>query len=89
MTARVVQLLDKGVDPKRLLVLTYSNKAAGEMADRIAAERPEKAAAMWIGTFHAFGLDLIRRLSAEFSLPDNPQLMDRVEAVELLERSFP
>lgn len=89
LTARVVQLLDEGVDPKRLLVLTYSNKAAGELADRIAAERPEKAAAMWIGTFHAFGLDLIRRLSAEFSLPDNPQLMDRVEAVELLEREFP
>ena len=89
LTARVVQLLDEDVDPKRLLVLTYSNKAAGEMADRIAAERPDKAAAMWIGTFHAFGLDLIRRLSAEFSLPDDPRLMDRVEAVELLEREFP
>ena len=61
LTARVVQLLDEGVDPRRLLVLTYSNKAAREMAERIAAKRPEQAAAMWIGTFHAFGLDLIRR----------------------------
>ncbi|MFN5997320.1 MAG: UvrD-helicase domain-containing protein [Paracoccaceae bacterium] len=89
LTARVVQLIDEGVDPRRLLVLTYSNKAAGEMAERIADIRPGEAAAMWIGTFHAFGLDLIRRLSTEFSLPSDPRLMDRVEAVELLEAEFP
>lgn len=89
LTARVVQLLDEGIDPRRLLVLTYSNKAAGEMVERIAAKRPEQAASMWIGTFHAFGLDLIRRLSSEFSLPEDPRLMDRVEAVELLEAEFP
>lgn len=89
LTARVVQLLDEGVDPRRILVLTYSNKAAGEMAERIAAKKPDQAAAMWIGTFHAFGLDLIRRLSSEFGLPADPRLMDRVEAVELLEAEFP
>ncbi|MDF8334420.1 ATP-dependent helicase [Novosphingobium cyanobacteriorum] len=89
LTARVVQLLDEGVDPRRLLVLTYSNKAAGEMAERIVAKRPDTAAAMWIGTFHAFGLDLVRRFHAEFGLPDDPRLMDRVEAVELLEAEFP
>ncbi len=89
LTARVVQLIDEGVDPRRLLVLTYSNKAASEMAERIADKRPEQAAAMWIGTFHAFGLDLIRRLGPEFSLPSDPRLMDRVEAVELLEAEFP
>jgi superfamily I DNA/RNA helicase len=89
LTARVVQLIDEGVDPRRLLVLTYSNKAAGEMSERIADKRPEQAAAMWIGTFHAFGLDLIRRLGPEFSLPRDPRLMDRVEAVELLEAEFP
>lgn len=89
LTARVDQLLDEGVDPRRLLVLTYSNKAAGEMAERIAAKKPDGAAAMWIGTFHAFGLDLIRRLHGEFGLPADPRLMDRVEAVELLEREFP
>lgn len=89
LTARVVQLLDEGIDPRRILVLTYSNKAAGEMAERIAEKRPGPAAAMWIGTFHAFGLDLIRRLSTEFQLPADPRLMDRVEAVELLEAEFP
>ena len=59
------------------------------MAERIARKRPEAAAAMWIGTFHAFGLDIIRRFHAELGLPKDPRLMDRTEAVELLEEEFP
>lgn len=89
LTERVVQLIDEGVDPRRILVLTYSNKAAGEMSERVAAKRPDKAAAMWMGTFHAFGLDLIRRFNSEFGISDDPRIMDRVEAVELLEAEFP
>jgi superfamily I DNA/RNA helicase/Zn-dependent peptidase ImmA (M78 family) len=89
LAGRVTGLLDEGIDPRRILVLTYSNKAAGEMAERVAQKSPAAAAAMWIGTFHAFGLDLIRRFHGDFSLPANPRMMDRVEAVELLERTFP
>jgi superfamily I DNA/RNA helicase len=89
LTERVAQLLDDGIDPRRILVLTYSNKAAREMSERIASKRPEGAAAMWMGTFHAFGLDLIRRFNTELGLSDNPRMMDRVEAVELLEAEFP
>ena len=89
LTGRISGLLEDGVDPRRILVLTFSNKAAGEMGERIARKNPAAAAAMWIGTFHAFGLDLIRRFSSELGLPDNPRMMDRVEAVELLEQIFP
>ena len=86
---RVEGLLEEGVDPRRILVLTFSNKAAGEMADRIARKHRDAAAAMWIGTFHAFGLDIIRRFHAELGLPSDPRLMDRTEAAELLEDEFP
>jgi superfamily I DNA/RNA helicase len=89
LIARVESLLNEGVDPRRILLLTFSNKAAGEMADRIARKRPEAAAAMWIGTFHAFGLDIIRRFHAEIGLAKDPRMMDRTEAVELLEEEFP
>lgn len=89
LAARVEGLLDDGVDPRRILVLTFSNKAAGEMAARIARRRADAAAAMWIGTFHAFGLDIIRRFHAELGLAKDPRLMDRTEAVELLEYEFP
>jgi superfamily I DNA/RNA helicase len=59
------------------------------MAERIAAKNKDAAAAMWIGTFHAFGLDLIRRFHVELGLPKDPRLMDRTEAVDRLEHAFP
>lgn len=89
LIARVQGLLTDGVDPRRILLLTFSNKAAGEMAERIAREDSQAAAAMWIGTFHAFGLDIIRRFHVELGLPDDPRLMDRTEAAELLEVELP
>ncbi len=89
LTGRIEGLLADGVDPRRILVLTFSNKAAGEMAERIARKNPTAAAAMWIGTFHAFGLDIIRRFTPQLGLSQNPRMMDRTEAVELLEKEFP
>ncbi|BAI96870.1 DNA helicase [Sphingobium sp. TA15] len=89
LTARVEGLLAEGVDPRRILLLTFSNKAAGEMAERIGRKHKVAAAAMWIGTFHAFGLDIIRRFHIELGLPKDPRMMDRTEAVELLEAEFP
>lgn len=82
---RIDGLLAEGVDPRDFLVLTFSNKAAGELAERIGAKRSEEAAAMWVGTFHAFGLDLVRRHHAALGFRAEPRVMDRVEAIELLE----
>ena len=59
------------------------------MSERIAHTHKDAAAAMWIGTFHAFGLDLVRRFHVELGLPQDPRLMDRTEAVEILENEFP
>lgn len=89
LAARVGDLLKDGVDPRRILLLTFSNKAAAEMAERISRSRKDAAAAMWIGTFHAFGLDLLRRFHQELGLPADPRMLDRTEAVELLEEEFP
>lgn len=88
LVGRVVSLVDSGVDPREILVLTFSNKAAGEMSDRIAAARPEAAAAMWIGTFHAFGLDMVRTYHRELGFDQEPRLMDRTEAISLLEEEY-
>lgn len=90
LVARVEWLLDvKNVPADEILVLTFSNKAAGELADRIAAKRPRAAAAMWVGTFHSFGLDIIRRYYDRLGLPPNPRMMDRTEAIDLLSDGFP
>lgn len=89
LVARVESLLDDGVDPRRILLLTFSNRAAAEMSTRLARMRPSATAALWIGTFHRFGLDVLRRFHDQLDLPPDPRLMDRTEAVELLESSFP
>lgn len=86
---RIESLLAEGVDPMSILVLTFSNKAANELSERLAASSPTAAAAMWIGTFHAFGLDIIRRFHDKLALPPDPRLIDRSEAIELLEDELP
>jgi superfamily I DNA/RNA helicase/Zn-dependent peptidase ImmA (M78 family) len=89
LVGRVAWLLAKNVDPRNILVLTFSNKAAGELFDRIAAMNQAAAAAMWIGTFHSFGLDLIRRFHDRLGLPDDPKMIDRADAIGLLEVEAP
>lgn len=89
LVRRIESLLSEGVDPMSILVLTFSNKATNELSERLAANNPMAAAAMWVGTFHAFGLDIIRRFHDKLGLPANPRLIDRSEAIELLEDELP
>ncbi len=86
---RVQSLLNEGVDPASMLVLTFSNRAAGELAERLSLSAPDAAPKIWIGTFHAFGLDLIRRHHQLFGLTSNPPLFDRSDAIEVLEEILP
>jgi superfamily I DNA/RNA helicase len=89
LVQRIQSLLTDGVDPMSILVLTFSNKAANELSERLAASNPKAAAAMWIGTFHAFGLDIVRRFHDKLGLPAGPRLIDRSEGIELLEDELP
>ncbi|MFM0047507.1 UvrD-helicase domain-containing protein [Paraburkholderia sediminicola] len=89
LVRRIESLLAESVDPTSILVLTFSNKAANELSERLAASNPTAAAAMWIGTFHAFGLDIVRRFHDKLGLPPDPRLIDKSEAIELLEDELP
>lgn len=89
LVGRVLHLLDRGVDPRRILALTYSNKAAGEMRERVARVTPEAAPLIWMGTFHAFGLDLLRKYGSRIGLPTDPPVLDPVDAMFLLEQDLP
>jgi len=82
-------LTTRRVAPDQILALTFSNKAAAEIAERIMLTNAESAAEIWTGTFHAFGLDLIRRYYDRLNLPASVQLIDRAQAIELLEDRLP
>jgi DNA helicase II / ATP-dependent DNA helicase PcrA len=86
---RILSLLQEGADPSSILVLTFSNRAAGELLERLVAAVPNEAAKLWIGTFHAFGLDLIRRYHDKLDLLPDPPLFDRSDAIEVLEDVLP
>jgi len=89
LVKRVLSLLSEGIDPAAILVLTFSNRAAGELAERLTATSPEAAPRIWIGTFHAFGLDLVLRYHDLLGLSPNPPLFDRSDAIEVLEEILP
>lgn len=89
LVKRVLSLLAEGVDPASILVLTFSNRAAGELAERLAAVAADAAPQIWIGTFHAFGLDLARRYHEHLNLGPDPSLFDRSDAIEVLEDILP
>jgi DNA helicase-2/ATP-dependent DNA helicase PcrA len=89
LVKRVASLISEGIDPAAILILTFSNRAAGELAERIGAVVPEAAPRIWIGTFHAFGLDLVRRYHDRHGLSPNPTLFDRSDAIEVLEEILP
>ncbi len=89
LVSRIERLLDRGAAASEILVLTFSNKAAGELVERLTARLPEAAAAAWIGTFHGFGLDVLRQFHDREALPDDPRLVDKADAVGMLEDLVP
>jgi DNA helicase-2/ATP-dependent DNA helicase PcrA len=87
LVARITHLLGQGVPPTSILALTFSNKAAEEMRTRVAAIAPDAAPRIWMGTFHAFGLELLRKYDERLGL-DKPGVLDPVDAVAVLERGL-
>jgi len=62
LTTRIARLIEHHeVKPSQILAVTFTNKAAGEMKERIAKLIGETPAGMWVGTFHAIGARMLRR----------------------------
>lgn len=89
LVGRILHLLDRGVTPDKLVALTFSNKAGEEMRERVERFAPEAAPKIWVGTFHAFGLELLRRYWQQVGLPPRARVLDPVDALFILERSLP
>ena len=88
LTARISFLLEQNINPNNILALTFSNKAAEEMRERIGKVCPEQAPLLWMGTFHAFGIELLRKYHTAVGLPPTPKVLDPIDAAFLLEDSL-
>ena len=89
LIARIEWLLNRGVDPSSILVLTFSNKAAEELRERVAVSSPDAAPAIWAGTFHAFGLEVLRKYGDRLGMDSDVRLADPSDALLLLEERLP
>lgn len=81
---RVAYLLEQGIPPERLLLLTFTNKAAREMMRRVADLLGQELASLWGGTFHAIGNRILRRHSKPLSYEPDFTILDREDAKHLI-----
>ncbi|MBI5971522.1 MAG: UvrD-helicase domain-containing protein [Deltaproteobacteria bacterium] len=99
LTARIAYLVrEKGVAPGRILAVTFTNKAAGEIRRRLGRLIGDKANALWLGTFHSVGLRLLRKeariagISRDMTVYDDDNQLSLVKQVmnelNLNEKSF-
>ena len=84
LTARYVYLVnDKKVAPRRILAVTFSNKAAAEMQERISRDLPDLAHEIQIFTYHSFGRLLLQSYGPHIDLQEDPVVLSEVDSFVL------
>src|SRR3954452_14311200 len=81
---RVAYLLEQGITPDRILLLTFTNKAAREMMRRVTDLLGSELAELWGGTFHSIGHRFLRRHAPLIGYQNNFTILDREDAKDLL-----
>ena len=85
LTYKIAYLLEHGYEPWSILALTFTNKAAGEMKERIAARVGERAASMlWMGTFHSVFSKILRRESHHIGYDPQFTIYDQSDSRSLV-----
>ena len=99
LTIRIANLIEKGVRPWNILAITFTNKAAREMKDRIERLLGDTAKDMWIGTFHSVCVRILRSCivllgySRDFVIYDTADtktvMKECLRELDIDEKSFP
>ncbi|HUF34136.1 MAG TPA: UvrD-helicase domain-containing protein [Acidimicrobiales bacterium] len=83
LTHRIAHLIANGTSPFEILAITFTNKAADEMKSRVAALVGPVAAKMWVSTFHAACVRILRRDGKVLGYPSSFTIYDQADAVRL------
>ncbi len=85
LTYKIAYLLEQGLQPWNILALTFTNKAAREMRERIATlVSPEKATGLWMGTFHGIFAKILRIEGHRLGFDQNYTIYDTADSLSLV-----
>ncbi|MCX6117935.1 MAG: UvrD-helicase domain-containing protein [Proteobacteria bacterium] len=89
ITFRIAHMLDRGIAPEAIAAMTFTNKAAREMADRVRElVGKERASKIRIGTFHSFCLLILREFGTRLGLPKKFSLAGTSDQLDMLGRAI-
>lgn len=86
LTQRIINLIDSGVSPYNILAITFTNKAAKEMRNRVENELGSITDSIFIGTFHSFGLRILRENYIDIGYTSNITILDTDDAKAIVKR---
>lgn len=86
LTERIIKLIDDGVSPYNILAITFTNKAAKEMRVRVQNKIGDVADSIFIGTFHSFGLRILRENYDAIGYSSNITILDTDDTKSLIKR---
>jgi DNA helicase II / ATP-dependent DNA helicase PcrA len=88
LTYRVSRLIEDGVDPSEILLVTFTNKAAREMLSRVEQLVTIDTRRIWGGTFHSIGNRLLRQHAATIGYRSSFTILDAEDAKEMMESAI-
>ena len=84
ITFRIAHMLDLGIPQSQILALTFTNKAAKEMADRVKELTQRKLQNLTVSTFHAFGVKVLRADIEKLGYRENFSIYDETDRTALI-----
>ncbi len=84
LTYRIAHLIEKGVEPYNILSLTFTNKAAKEMRERVESVVGMEARSLWMGTFHSVFARILRSEADKLGYPSNFTILDADDSKSLI-----
>src|SRR5262245_7079433 len=86
ITCRVAHLIHQGARPQQILAITFTNKAAAEMKQRVEALLPGRG--VWLSTFHSFGVRLLRQYADRLELDRNFTIYDQADRLRVVKTAL-
>ena len=85
LTRRIAYLMaERGVEPFEILAITFTNKAAGEMKERVAALVGKRAKVIWVSTFHSACVRILRQEATRWGFSTSYSIYDQADSVRLV-----